>query len=43
MHQLIKHNEEVIRELCIRYRVKSLRNPYFIQSINKTKTKIYEA
>jgi len=101
MHHLILHNEEDIRQLCIKYNVKSLfafgsvtteeftdesdidllvsfmpmspedyadayldladsiesllkrsvdlvterslRNPYFIDSINKTKSKIYEA
>ena len=101
MHPLIRHNEERIRQLCIKYNVKSLfafgsvttenfrdesdidflvsfypmspedyadnyfdlvesfetllkrpvdlvtenslRNPYFIESINKSKSKIYEA
>lgn len=101
MHHLIRHNEDNIRQLCIKYNVKSLfafgsvttdqftddsdidllvsfmpmspedyadayldladsfeallkkpidlvtekslRNPYFIESINKTKSKIYEA
>lgn len=101
MHKLILHNEDNIRQLCLKYNVKSLfafgsvttdqftddsdidllvsfmpmspedyadayldladsfeallkkpidlvtekslRNPYFIESINKTKSKIYEA
>lgn len=101
MHELIKHNEETIRQLCIKHNVKSLfafgsvttdafkdqsdidllvsfnpmspedyadnyfnladsfeallkrpvdlvtdkslKNPYFINSVNKTKSKIYEA